>query len=248
MLFIKKLFGGFALAFSMLTIIPFFKVHNFYKGINGYAVMFYPFIGLILGAVLASIFYALEGLVNQTYLYVLIFVLWVAITGALHLDGVADSLDALFVPKNRREAVLKDPHIGAMGMIFTLLFMLLKLSAFMQMQTLYLLPMLLMLSRFNAVVAIYAFDYIRQEGMGSLAKRELSLGQISLAFIAVVVVACSLNCVAFLWMALVSVLSLALIYFVAKRYFGGFSGDLYGLLIETSELFILHLFVFKVLV
>ena len=99
MFMIKKLFLGFALAFSMLTIIPFFKVHNFYKGINGYAVMFYPFIGLLLGAILAGIFYALEGLVNPIYLYVLIFVFWVGLTGALHLDGVADSFDALFVPK-----------------------------------------------------------------------------------------------------------------------------------------------------
>ena len=248
MFMLKKLFLGFALAFSMLTIIPFFKVHNFYKGINGYAVMFYPFIGLLLGAILATTFYALEGVVNQTYLYLLIFVLWVGVTGALHLDGVADSFDALFVPKTRREAVLKDPHMGAMGMIFTLLFILLKLSAFMQMQMIYLLPMLVMFSRFNTVVAIYAFDYIRKDGMGSLAKSELTLWQFTMAVLGVILIAWFDNSQAFLWMALLSLLSLGFIYFVAKRYFGGFSGDLYGLLIETSELVMLHLFVFKVLV
>ena len=248
MLMIKKLFLGFSLAFSMLTIIPFFKVHNFYKGINGYAVMFYPFIGLLLGIILATTFYALEGLVNQTYLYLLVFVLWVGLTGALHLDGVADSFDALFVPKSRREEVLKDPHMGAMGMIFTLLFVLLKLSAFMQMQMIYLLPMVLMFSRLNAVVAIYAFDYIRKDGMGSLAKMELTLWQVSLAIVGVILIAWFDSSQAFLWMVLLSLLSLALIYFVAKRYFGGFSGDLYGLLIEASELVMLHLFVFKVLV
>lgn len=248
MFFVKKLFLGFALAFSMLTIIPFFKVHNFYKGINGYAVMFYPFIGLLLGIVLVTLFYTLDGLVNENYLYVLIFVLWVAMTGALHLDGVADSFDALFVPKMKREVVLKDPHIGAMGIIFTLLFILLKLAAFMQMQVLYLLPMILMLSRLNATIAIYCFDYIRKDGMGSLAKSELRLGQVSLAILGVVIIACLDNSVAFLWMLLLSMFSLLLSYFVAKRYFGGFSGDLYGFLIEVSELFMLHLFVFKVLI
>lgn len=248
MLLMKKLFLGFALAFSMLTTIPFFKVHNFYKGINGFAVMFYPFIGLLLGAVLATIFYVLEGLVDQNYLYAFIFTLWVTLTGALHLDGVADSFDALFVPKAKREAVLKDPHIGAMGMIFTLLFLLLKLSAFMQMQAVYLLPMLLMLSRLNSVLAIFLFDYIRRDGMGSLAKSELSLWQVVVAVLTVAVIAWFDNSDAFLWMALLSLVSLASIYFVAKRYFGGFSGDLYGLLIESSELVLLHLFVFKVLV
>lgn len=51
----SKVFKGFALALSMLSTLPFFKVHDFYKGINGYAVI--------------------------------IFALWVVLTGALHLDG-----------------------------------------------------------------------------------------------------------------------------------------------------------------
>ena len=48
----NRIFKGFALALSMLSIIPFFKVHDFYKGINGYAVMFYPLVGFLLGLIL----------------------------------------------------------------------------------------------------------------------------------------------------------------------------------------------------
>ena len=51
----KNIFKGFALAVSMLTVIPFFKVHDFNKGINGYAVMFYPLVGFLLGLILLTI-------------------------------------------------------------------------------------------------------------------------------------------------------------------------------------------------
>jgi len=51
----SRVFKGFALALSMLSTLPFFKVHDFYKGINGYAVMFYPFVGFILGAILYGV-------------------------------------------------------------------------------------------------------------------------------------------------------------------------------------------------
>jgi len=248
MLWIKKLFLGFSLAFSMLSIIPFFKVHHFYKGINGFAVMFYPLVGLILGSILALFFYLFEGLLPETYLYVLTFALWVLLTGALHLDGVADVLDALFVSRNRREAVLKDPHIGAMGFIFTLLFMIIKLTALMQVDLIYLLPMLLMLSRFNAVIAIYFFDYIRKDGMGSLAKEELKGWQVFIALVMISSIGFIDNSYLFLWMLVALLLSLLLTYGLAKKYFGGFSGDLYGLLIEMSELFLLHIIMFRVAV
>ena len=55
-----KTLKGFLLAFNMLSIIPFFKVHDFYKGINGYAVMFYPLVGFILGGICKCALYMTE--------------------------------------------------------------------------------------------------------------------------------------------------------------------------------------------
>ena len=95
----KNSFQGFALALSMLTTLPFFKVHDFNKGINGYAVMFYPLIGFILGSILYGVNYFLEPYFASTHLHIIIFALWVLLTGALHLDGLSDAIDALFVSK-----------------------------------------------------------------------------------------------------------------------------------------------------
>ena len=188
---LKKISQGFALAVSMLTIIPFFKVHNFYKGINGYAVMFYPLVGFIIGLILYMVFIILDGLLPSIHLSIIIFTLLILITGALHLDGFSDTIDGLFVSKEKSLEVMKDPNIGGMGMIFSVSFLLLKASSFVFLLNedsglIYLLPIILMLSRFNAIVAIYFYPYISKNGIGTLAKEELSKLQIITAFIYVV--------------------------------------------------------------
>ena len=229
---------GFALAVNMLTILPFFKIHNFFKGINGYAVMSYPLIGALLGALLWLTYTLLLPLFPEAHLHIILFILWVVLTGALHLDGFSDTVDGLFVPKERAEAVMKDPHAGGMGMIFSITFLIFKASSLWFLDAIYLLPIILMLSRYNAVLAIYFFPYIRKEGMSTLAKQEFTQKQliISSLFIFVVVLLTKS------WLLLAfSLLTLLLV----KRFFikrlGGFSGDIYGFLIEVTELLLLNI-------
>jgi len=235
---IKKAAMGFALAINMLTTLPFFRVHNFFAGINGYAVMFYPLIGFILGGLLYGASLLLEPYIPQIHLHVLLFAFWVILTGALHLDGLSDAIDALFVPKERAVEVMKDPHVGAMGMTYTGVFLIVKASALIVVDALYYLPLILMLSRFNVVLAIYFLPYIRENGMSTLAKQEfikphlivsiLFVGLISLFFIKGFIL---------LAIALLSLLFFKL-WFTSR--FGGFSGDLYGFMIEGTELILLH--------
>ncbi|HIC43946.1 MAG TPA: adenosylcobinamide-GDP ribazoletransferase, partial [Sulfurimonas sp.] len=174
----KKIWMGFSLAISMLSTLPFFKVHDFFKGINGYAVMFYPLIGFILGSILYAVSLLLEPYIPSTHLHVIVFALWVLLTGALHLDGLSDAIDALFVSKDRAVEVMKDPHVGAMGMTYTGVFLILKASALIFIDCLYMLPFILMLARFNVVLCIYIFPYIRENGMSSLAKAEFTRNQL----------------------------------------------------------------------
>ena len=231
-----RFFRGFALAFSMLSIIPFFKVHHFFKGINGYGAMFYPLVGFILGAILFALYTLLDPYMPKIHLSVVIFTLWVVLSGALHLDGFSDTVDGLFVSKERALEVMKDSHIGGMGMIFTLVFLLLKLSSIIYFQAYYLLPVLLMISRFNATLAIYFFPYIGG-GMGSFAKEELKLWQLLISIVYVVVITLLFHQAWILLISSLTLLSLAL--FFTHR-LGGLSGDIYGFIIEMSELILLN--------
>ncbi len=237
----KNLFKGFALAISMLTIIPFFRVHDFSKGINGYAVMFYPLVGFLIGTFLWILYLLISSSLAPLHAGVIIFTAWVVLSGALHLDGLSDTIDGLFVRKERAIEVMKDPHTGGMGMIFTTVFLILKASSLAVFSVFYLLPIILMLSRFNAVLAIYLLPYMTQNGMGALAKKELKSWQVLVAFLYVFILSFSS-----IWLMGISLFILAIcgIFFI-KRY-GGFSGDIYGFTIEITELILLNAILFGV--
>ena len=229
---------GFTLAMNMLTTLPFFRIHDFFKGINGYAVMFYPLIGFILGGILYTVSLLLEPYIPAMHLHVLLFGLWVILTGALHLDGLSDATDALFVSKDRAIEVMKDPHVGAMGMTFTGVFLIIKASALVAINALYLLPLILMLARFNVVLAIFSFDYIRENGMSTLAKQEFTSTQLIVSIL-IVLSMCFVFENGFILLGL-SLLSLLFFKLWFTSRFGGFSGDLYGFMIEGTELILLH--------
>ena len=238
-----RFFQGFALAFNMLTIIPFFKVHHFFKGINGYSATFYPFVGFILGSILFGIYTLLDGTIPSVHLSVIIFSIWVTLTGALHLDGLSDTIDGLFVPKEKALEVMKDSHIGGMGMTFSFLFLTLKLSSVIYFEVFYLLPVILMLSRLNAILAIYFYDYI-SSGVGQLIKEEFHLKHLLFALLYTTVITDSFSFIgAFIALFLVLVITA---HFFVKR-LGGLNGDIYGFIIEVSELVMLNYVIFTML-
>ena len=234
----KNIFKGFALAVSMLTIIPFFKVHDFYKGINGYGVMFYPLVGFLLGTLLYLLYLFLNPYILSAHLGVLIFGMWILLTGALHLDGFSDTVDGLYVAKEKALQVMKDPNTGGMGMIFSVTFLILKASTLAHFQLFYLLPVILMLSRLNAVIAIYNYPYITKQGIGTLAKDEFTTKQFFITLFYSLVLVTLFKA----WVLFISSFFILLFLksFFIKRY-GGFSGDIYGFSIELSELVLLNI-------
>lgn len=237
----REIFKGFALAISMLTTVPFFKIHDFYKGINGYAVMFYPLVGFLLGAVLWGTHTLLTPYIASVHLGIIIFGLLVMLTGALHLDGFSDTVDGLYVRKEKALEVMKDAHVGGMGMIISVTFLILKASSLAHFELFYLLPLILMLSRLNAVLAIYFYPYISQSGMGTLAKEEFTKAQMLIAFFYSFLIVLLYNKLLLLVSALLVLFVIKSIF--VKRY-GGFTGDIYGFSIEVTELVLLNALLF----
>lgn len=233
----KNIFKGFALALSMLTIIPFFKVHNFSKGINGFAVLSYPLVGFFLGWILYGFYIFLEPHIPAIHLGVIVFALWVVLTGALHLDGFCDTVDGLYVPKERALEVMKDPHNGGMGMIFGGTFLLLKASTLAVFELFYLLPIVLLLSRLAVVISIYFFEYVSPNGMSTLAKEEFTRVELLWALAYSFLLICLFD--AFVLAGVMLVALFVIGRFFSKRY-GGFTGDIYGFSIELIELILLN--------
>jgi len=89
----------------------------------------FPAVGLIVGALVAGAGWAGARIDPWTgALFAL--VVWVAVTGALHLDGLGDIADASGAAHKDRErmiAVLSDPHVGSFAVVSIALQLIAKL-------------------------------------------------------------------------------------------------------------------------
>ena len=83
------------------------------------SIRWFPAVGLIVGAIVAGAAWAGAQLDPWTGALTAL-VAWVAVTGALHLDGLgdlADGLGAAHGDRARMQAVMADPHIGSFGVV-----------------------------------------------------------------------------------------------------------------------------------
>jgi adenosylcobinamide-GDP ribazoletransferase len=107
---------NFVSALSFLTSIPLGK---FAGKPDGASVLYFPLIGIVIGGLFAGVDW-LGSLFLYDELRVLTDVAFLAmITGGLHLDGLADSSDALYILHDKEKSleIMKDPRIGVMGVL-----------------------------------------------------------------------------------------------------------------------------------
>lgn len=93
------------------------------------AAAWFPFVGLLVGGGVAAALWV-GGLVAPELGALAAIVIWVRITGGLHLDGLADSADGLAASHGKPERFLqvaRDPNTGAFGVVAIVLVLLAKL-------------------------------------------------------------------------------------------------------------------------
>lgn len=207
---------------------------------------FAPSVGIMIGGVLGL----LDLLMN--YLSVPVFtrstiliVLWLGITGGLHLDGAMDTADGLAVgdPKRRLE-VMADSATGAFGAMVAVVIVLLKTVALTDIQVNR--PLLLMAAcgwgRWGQQLAIARYQYLKPKGKGAFHKQAIRSYWDVLP--GLVLLLCS-SCV--IWLLepenLITVVTITLagvtISFATGAWFnyklGGHTGDTYGAVVEWTE-------------
>ena len=121
---------GLRLATQFLTRLPVGSIPDFRAEELSRSAAWFPAVGLIVGVLLAAAVW-LGGLRNGLLAGALGVLAWAWITGALHLDGLADLVDALAASHRDRErflAVLADPHVGVFGAVSLVLVLLMKFA------------------------------------------------------------------------------------------------------------------------
>jgi adenosylcobinamide-GDP ribazoletransferase len=237
---------AFLTALQFLLISPAFIKRPFTARELGAAVGFYPLVGLVLGGLLLAADYLLALFMPPLVRLALILVLWVLLTGALHLDGFLDACDGLlggYTPESRLE-IMRDEHFGAFALAGGVLLLLVKFSALSAITPLA--PALLLapvLGRWGMAVALVAFPYARPQGLGRAVKDTASWAQAitATAFAIPITVV-----VAWLWAGWWAFLALGiavLLVWGGARYtlrrLPGLTGDIYGALNEIIEVAVL---------
>lgn len=173
---------AFFIALGLLTRIPVAKAFHVTESdsekLYGWSVLFYPLVGLIIGGLLVFISWCLSLLVlpsNGLIEAAILLTIWVLITGALHLDGLADSADAWlggYGDQQRTLEIMKDPYSGPAAVVILVLVLLLKFSTLVvvEWQVLLLAPVL---ARTSVMVLLATTPYVRIGGMGETAVQNL---------------------------------------------------------------------------
>lgn len=217
---------------------------------NAQALLFYPVVGLLIGSILYGIALLLHAL-PVVLLSSVILVLWIWLTGGLHLDGLADTADAWvggFGDKARTLAIMKDPSCGPIGVLSLVIVCLLKWSVLYVLLQKQLYTALMLFPLLGRLVPLFFFlstDYVREKGLGS------QLGQHLARPIAIALLLLTpLVALSWVWIGVVVLASfyLALWYLRCKfiQRIGGVTGDTIGASIEIIELATLLSFVFAV--
>lgn len=210
----------------------------------GRSLLFYPVVGLLFGVLL----WAFDSLLAASPLLLhaaLLLTLWVLLSGALHLDGLADSADAWlggFGDRERTLTIMKDPRSGPIAVVTLVLVLLLKFTALLalvqagQSMALLLAPLI---GRAAMLGLFLCTPYVRAGGLGQALAEHLPRrsGYIVLVLSGVACVllagwqgvqALLLACAVFFWLRSLMV-----------RRLGGTTGDTAGALLELLELAVL---------
>jgi adenosylcobinamide-GDP ribazoletransferase len=234
---------SFLAAFQFLTSIPLPIKCRLSQEQLGRATAWFPLVGLIIGLVLAALNWLLGFILPAGVVNALLIAALVVLTGALHLDGFADTCDGLAGHKTVEERwqVMHDSRMGAFGVVGIVMLLLVKYVSLNNVPpdfmyaTLVFMPVV---SRWTMVHAIFAFSYARPEGLGTAYKNATRWPQYTVATVITFVVAAVLfpffSLTGFIMIFGVLIIT-TLFSFYLKYKFAGLTGDTYGAINEVAE-------------
>ena len=261
---------GFLLLLSFMTRIPMPKTEYDEEKL-GKSMKYFPVVGIIVGLILLFFCIVFTFIFkNLTYSAVLPLMIIVVIltdlitTGALHLDGLADTFDGIFSYRSKHKMleIMKDSRLGSNGALALILYFLLKFVLLFSLTiesreaAIYVIMTYPVVARFCSVVSCAFSPYARGSGMGktfvdntktcgfivaTVITLLYTVGMVFIPFIFFTNYSLSIQfIIQTILVVLVIVALLALFAYafskLIERKIGGITGDTLGALLEISSL------------
>ncbi len=249
------------IAFQFLTIIPIKSHMTVNENDIAKSSSAFVLVGLVQGILLIVTDYLAGIVFHQDLIPALILLALVLSNGGLHLDGLADTFDAIAVKssgdfkkdKEKRLSVMKDSSTGAIGTTAILFVILLKylslknishFTPFTYYSTLLFMPVI---SKWTMVVSMFHGKSSRKDGLGQIFINRVGLREISLSTLLLILIFVLLifSFSRFIYdfqpvfylvlLAAMYILCRLLVTFFNKK-FGGLTGDTLGAISEITEI------------
>ncbi len=251
-------------AFQFLTIIPIRKKTAVKEVDIARSSSAFVIVGILQGILLAITTYVSGMLFHPGLVAGIVLLVYVIFSGGFHLDGLADTADALAVKsggdkeevRKRRLSVMKDSATGPIGVIAIVFAILLKYSALMNISHIssftYYSSLIFMpaLSKWAMVMAMFHGKPAREDGLGKIFINRISIREAGISTL-ILLILLLLPLIFFSqytpnrWYMAYALLLPAIYIFCRsnigffKKKFGGLTGDTLGAISELTELIFL---------
>lgn len=234
---LKPLFS----AIGFLTVAPVPMKWMEGEGVMERSVRWFIVVGLLLGGFVSAASVAIFAIFPILPAAVMTTALMLAVSGALHMDGLADTADGFFSsrPRERILEIMKDSRTGAMGVVAIVVVFIFKVSliislpAYVRTGFIFLMPVA---GRFAPVMIMATMKNVREGGLGTVFSKNANAASALIAFAALAVsgwFCCGKTGAA---VAVGVVLFLIVYSWWCRKKIGGYTGDTLGAAVELCEL------------
>ncbi len=237
----KTILSSFLAGLRFLTILPISwqaeKDESFFQK----SVSFFPLIGLFIGAAGGGISLVVSDIIPLPLLAAALLLYLGAVSGFLHLDGLADTADGFFSARSKDQIlkIMRDSRSGAMAVTTLIFILLLKFAALLSLPasglawTVLLMPAA---GRAGIVLQMAYLPYARREGgLGQLFYKR-SKWMLPIFSLLLVFLAASFVGIGFAAFLVVSIMAIGWLFgFWCRKTIGGTTGDTLGAACELTE-------------
>jgi adenosylcobinamide-GDP ribazoletransferase len=201
----------------------------------------FPLVGLLLGGLVALAHWILDAFLPEQISVWIAVLLLSALSGGLHLDGLADTADGLFSARSRERmlAIMRDSHIGTMGVLALVFAIGLKVAALSSLtlnDRLAVLVLMPLAGRTAQVLMLPTLPNARPDGgLASIFLLKRSRWALFAGLALLLAVAWILAWYMGVSAAAASLAASGLLALHCRRKLGGFTGDTQGACSETAE-------------